>query len=77
MEKYPRSASKHCTKIILDQIENFIYRIDEKERTFRLGFFCTIKYENKKIPILISNNQILNEIIHNTLDISLINKKGK
>ena len=77
MEKYPRSASKHCTKIIMDQMENFIYKKDEKEKTFRLGFFCIIKYENKNIPVLISNNQILNEIIHNTLDISLNNQKRK
>ena len=77
MDKYPKPASKSCTKKILDQMENSIYKIDEKEVTFKLGFFCNIQYKNKNIPVLISNIQILNEIINNSIDISLNRQKRK
>ena len=49
MEAYPKPITKQCTQTILDQMNmNFMYKINEKERKFSLGFFCHIKNKNKK-----------------------------
>ena len=55
MEKYPKPVSKQCSKVILDQMDNSICKINEKT----IGFFCKIKYNNKKIPILVTNYQAI------------------
>ena len=58
MEKYPKPVSKQCSKVILDQMDNSICKINERT----IGFFCKIKYDNKTIPILITNYQIIKEL---------------
>ena len=40
------------------------------------GFFTFIKYENKKIPILITNNDIIDDIYDSSINI-LINNSFK
>lgn len=61
MENYPKPISKKCSKTIFDQMENAIYKINEREGKYDIGFFCHIKYENEKIPVLIANYKVINE----------------
>ena len=68
MEDYPKSVTKRCTQIILDQMNNnFIYKIKEKDGNFSNGFFCHIKSQNKYIPVVIINNHIIKDDIINVL----------
>ena len=47
---------------ILFQMKNTICKIHKKNGIFGSGFFCKIKYnENELLPILITNNHVLNE----------------
>ena len=70
MKVNPISISKLCTKTILDQMNKSLYKIEYEKRKFITGFFCHIKYENKNIPVLITNYQALyiekNKDIHVT-----------
>ena len=61
MENYLKPVSKLCTKKILDQMDNSIYKIKDKKGYSKIAFFSKIKYENKNIPILILNYHILKE----------------
>ena len=53
MENYLKPVSKLCTKKILDQMDNSIYKIKDKKGYFKIAFFSKIKYENKNISFLI------------------------
>ena len=70
MKVNPISISKQCTKTILDQMNKSLYKIEYEKGKFHTGFFCHIKYENKNIPVLITNYQALyiekNKEIHVT-----------
>ena len=77
MEKYLKPVSKFCTKKILAQMDNSIYKIKDKKRFFTIAFFSKIKYENKNIPILILNNHFLNESNTNFIELYNNNKKIK
>ena len=57
MNEYPSSVSKQCSIKILEQMDNFIYKLNEKD----FGFFCHIKYKHKNIPIFITNYHAINE----------------
>ena len=61
MKDYPKSISKQFLKIILEQMDNQIYKIYEREGKNEIGFFSNIKYENKNIPVLITNYHTINE----------------
>ena len=54
MEDYPEPITKKCTKNIVEQIENAIYKINEKEGNYEIGLFTKIKNKNKDISILIT-----------------------
>ena len=69
MEKYSEPVAKYCTKIILDQMNKSFYKIKIEEEKFEIGFFFYIKYNNKKVPILIASNDIKNGIYNNQIDI--------
>ena len=58
MENYPKSVSKQNLKIILEQMENSICKINKKQ----IGFFCNIRYKNKTFPILITSYKAINEL---------------
>ena len=66
LNKYPAPIQKDCIKVILQQIENCICKINNKKGR-GTGFFCYIPYENenKKIPVMITNNHIIDENIFN------------
>ena len=56
MEEYPKSITKRCLEKILDQMNNSLYRVNEKDGKFETGFFCYIQNKQKPIPTLIINN---------------------
>ena len=51
MAEYIKPITKQCTKKLLDQMDNYFYKINEKEGEFSVGFFCHMNYKNKKIPV--------------------------
>ena len=53
---FPKSISKEGIKKIYEQLDNLIYKINEKDSNLGIGFFCYIKYKDKKIPALIISN---------------------
>ena len=61
MENYPKPVSIKCTQKILEQMENSICKILEKEGESKIGIFCKLKYKNNIVPVLITSYQIINE----------------
>ena len=55
----PLPVTIECTKIILNQLMNFICKIENRKGN-GTGFFCSI---NDKLKVLITNNHIINEEI--------------
>ena len=47
MERYLKSVTKECHEKILDQLNNSICIIKEKDGNKDLGLFCNIKYKNE------------------------------
>ena len=75
MEEYPKPVTKRCTQNILNQMNSTFYDINQN-----IGFFCNIKYQNKKIQVLMINNylndeeiEFLNNILINNETIELEN----
>ena len=56
MDYYPKPITKICLEKILDQMNNSLYKINEKGGKFEIGFFCYIQIKQKRIPTLIINN---------------------
>ena len=77
MENYPKPVSKDCIKVILKQMDNLFYKKYEKEGNYLTVFFCNIKYKSQKIPVLIANSIIINEIVDNSINISINDNKMK
>ena len=67
MEDYPRSVTKKCHERILDQINNSIGIINEKE----IGLFAHLKYGNKDIYVLIINNYVKEEDYRDKINIEI------
>jgi V8-like Glu-specific endopeptidase len=61
IEKYPRPISIQDMKKILNQMENNICKIYKEDGGKGTGFFCNIIYKNKKIPVMITNNHVIDE----------------
>ena len=59
MEEYPKPMNKICIQKIFNQMNTTFYEINQN-----IIFFCNIKYQNKKIPVLIINKCIYNEDMH-------------
>ena len=58
MSYYQKAISKKCTEEILIQMERSFCKIEGKDNQFGFGFFCFIKNQNKKIPVLITKGNI-------------------
>ena len=54
MAEYPKPITMQCLKNIYDQMNKYLYTIEEKENTFGICFFSYFKYRNKNIPIMIT-----------------------
>ena len=61
IEKYPRPVSIEGTKKILNQLENNICKIYKKDGSKGTGFFCNISYNNIIIPVMMTNNNVIDE----------------
>ena len=81
-EKYindsPLPVSIKGTEIILDQMKTCICKILKDNGVKGTGFFCKIPYENNLLPVLITNNHVLNSKdinVTNNITISLNDNK--
>ena len=72
MEMYPKSVSKQCHQKILEQMNNSICQIKNKDD---IGYFCYIKYNHNKIPVIIINNYIKIEEYLNKVNVILNDKE--
>ena len=61
IEEQPRPVSIEGTREILSQMENSICMIYPEDNINGTGFFCKIPFLNNCLPVLITNNHILNE----------------
>ena len=61
MSQYPKPVSKECTEKILSQIDNSICKIKGNNETIYIGLLCYIKFQDKKVYLLITKYQIINE----------------
>jgi len=61
INKYPRPILIEGTKKILNQMENNICKIHKNDGIKGSGFFSKIKYNNIIIPVLITNNHVIND----------------
>jgi len=61
IEKQPIPVSIEGTKKILFQMENCICKIYLEDGQKGTGFFCKILFNNDLLPVLITNNHVLNE----------------
>ena len=61
MDTFPRPVSKQCSKVIIEQMDNSIYTINENEDISEIGFFCYIKYKKHKKLVLITSSQAIDE----------------
>jgi len=80
IDTQPESVSLDGTEIILKQMKKNVCKIYKKNGSYGTGFFCKIPFLNKTdLPVLITNNHVLNEKeIDNNQTIELeINGKAK
>ena len=61
LDDYPLPVTIDKTRIILKQMENYICKIENKNGN-GTGFFCYIPNNNNKLlPVLITNNHVINQ----------------
>jgi len=75
----PIPVSLEGTKKIVSQLENCICKIYKKNGETGTGFFCNIPFNNNLLPVLITNNHVLNknDIDKNKIIKFMINNKVK
>ena len=61
IENYPRPTSIEGIRTITNQMEKCIGKIYKKDGSKGTGFFCRIHYKNIDIPVLITNNHVIDE----------------
>ena len=77
LEKYPSPITIEGTKEILNQMKNCICKINN-DKGKGTGFFCYIEYEDKKFPVMITCNHVIDENIinkDNKINITLNDEK--
>jgi hypothetical protein len=53
--------SKEKTNIIINQLNNYVCKIYKSNGDNATGFFCYIPFSYTLLPVLITNNHVLNE----------------
>ena len=76
-KKQPIPVSLEGKKRILFQMNNCICKIYLGNEELGIGFLCKIPFNNNLLPVLIINNQILNNLGHNIIIKLIINKEVK
>ena len=68
MDENPKPVSKKQTMIILNQMNNSLYKIKNNDM---MCFFTKIKFKNINMPIMVTNYQIINYAINNINNINI------
>jgi len=72
MKAYLKPVPKPCAKKIYEHMENYLYRINEKEGNYEIGFFIRLKDKNGKSHLaLVTSPNVLKDIKRNSLKITL------
>ena len=72
METYLKPVTKSCAKKIYDQMNNYLYKIEQKGGNYEIGYFIQIKDENKKsYLVLVTSPNVLEDIDNNSLKITI------
>ena len=72
MEQYLKPVTKSCAKKISDQMNNYLYKINQKGGNYEIGYFIQIKDENKKsYLVLVTSPNVLEDIDNNSLKITI------
>ena len=75
MERYLKPVTKSCAKKISDQMNNYLYKIEQKGGNYEIGYFIQIKDKNNKSHLaLVTNSNILEDINNNSLNIIIDNE---
>ena len=61
LSNYPKYISLDCTEKIMDQMKSKVCKLKLNNGNKGSGFFCKIPFQNKMIPVLITNNHIIDE----------------
>ena len=60
INRYPIQVSLDGTEKIVSQMKNSICKIYRNKDLVGTGFFCKIPFKNNLLPVLITNNHIIN-----------------
>ena len=72
MEAYLKPVPKPYAKKIYEKMENYLYRINEKEGNYEIGYFIRQKNKNNKSHLaLVTSPNVLKDIDNNSLKITL------
>ena len=78
IEKSPNPITIEGTENILHQMKNCICKIINNDGNKGTGFFCRVPYKDKLLPVLITNNHVINEnYLENNIKIELTLNDGK
>ena len=72
IKNYPKPISLKSTEKIIEQMKNNVCRIKLLNGNKGTGFFCKLIFNNKILPVLITNNHVINQEILNKNDKILI-----
>ena len=71
MGAYLKPEPKQCAKKIYELMKNYLYRINEKEGNYEIGFFIRLKDEkDKSHSALVTSPNVLKDIDVNSLTIT-------
>ena len=59
--RYPAGITKNQFPTIESQMIKYVCKIYQTEEATATGFMCKISYQNQLLPVLITNNHVLNE----------------
>ena len=66
MEAYLKPVPKQYSKKIYEHMENYLYRIIEKEGNYEIGYFILLKDKNKNSHLaLVTSPNVLKDIESN------------
>ena len=61
IDDYPKPITLKSTEIIIEQMKNSICKIYLNKGSKGTGFFCKIPHNNKYLPVLITNNHVIDK----------------
>ncbi len=72
MEKYLKPVTKQCAKKISAQMDNYLYKVNQKGGNYEIGYFIQIKDKNNKSYLaLVTSPNVLDDIDNNSLKITI------